>query len=104
MGWASMRARLDRQSIQAFNDGPLTFLDRQGAVIAAGLAAVISDDVERIDVRGAIDRVRTIAVQKSLLSPLDRQGRFKDASERLWFIDGIQADDGSLITFYVVPE
>jgi len=103
MGWASMRERLDRLSIRAFNDGPMDFLDRQGAVIASGLAVIVSDGVERLGEIGAIDRYRTIAVQKHQLVPLDRQGRFRDANGKEWHIDDIHSDDGHLITFYVVP-
>ncbi|WP_367652527.1 hypothetical protein [Pseudomonas aeruginosa] len=49
-------------------------------------------------------RYRTIACRKAFLQPLDRKGAFLDSDGQVWRIDGIHADDGDWITFYVVPE
>ncbi|MBH9232268.1 hypothetical protein I5K50_30055, partial [Pseudomonas aeruginosa] len=46
----------------------------------------------------------TIACRKAFLQPLDRKGAFLDSDGQVWRIDGIHADDGDWITFYVVPE
>lgn len=53
---------------------------------------------------GALDRYRTIACRKAELQPLDRKGAFLDSDGQVWRIDGIHADDGGWIAFYVVPE
>lgn len=96
---------MDATLLEVLGDGNVAYLDRQGAVINGALPVEIEDGVVPIDlVDRAVDRVRTMAVQKHLIQPFDREGAFRDDSGKLWYIDGIHADDGHLITFYVEPE
>lgn len=46
--------------------------------------------------------MRTHEVQKRHLQPFDRQGAFV-MDGKTWHIDGIERDDGHMITLYVVP-
>ena len=66
------------------------------------LTRYVPHRVEREDRAGMITLVRTHCVQKRLLQPYDRKGAFRMA-DGVWQIDGVHSDDGSLITFYVVP-
>ena len=53
----------------------------------------------------------TICVRKALLGSYDRKGAFvsnveepiADLAAKRWHLDGIESDDGHLITFYVRP-
>lgn len=85
-------------------DGLADYLSAAGAVLASGVVVVIERDVERIDVAGGmIDRVVTATTRKQALQPFDRKGALRLADGTLWHFDGIAADDGQLITLYVVP-
>ena len=85
-------------------DSLVDYLDRQGSALVEGLAVAVDDSVERLNEQAnTIDRVRTISALKAALRPLDRKGAFRDQAGKVWHIDGIHADDGHLITFYVVP-
>lgn len=84
-------------------DAIVDYLDRQGDVIAEGIAVAIDDSVDRPnDDTGAIDRARAISVLWSALPRLDRKGAFRDQAGKLWRIDGIHEDDRHLISLYVV--
>ncbi|MNZ18418.1 hypothetical protein D3C78_354280 [compost metagenome] len=102
-GFGDLVDEMDDTILEVLGDGEFAFVDRNGHVLVESLHAAVEDGVERIDA-GAIDRVRTIEVRKGLLVPLDRQGAFLDEDGNTWAIDGIHADDGHLITFYVVCE
>lgn len=101
--FASAMQRLHAVGMERLADSAGDYLDRNGTVLAAGLALIVDKDVERVDmVSGAVDRGVTVAVQHDLIQPLDRKGAFVVDGKTL-HIDGIAADDGHLITFYVVP-
>ncbi len=96
---------MDAALLDVLGDGLVAYLDRQGAVVAADLPVEINDGVIPNDlVERAVDRLRTMGVQKHRLQPFDSEGSFRDEGGRLWCIDGIHEDDGHLIIFYVVPE
>ncbi|WP_160286541.1 hypothetical protein [Pseudomonas knackmussii] len=96
---------MDAVLLEDLGDGLVDYLDRQGALLAGGLPVQIDDGVLPVDlVDRAVDRLRTMCLQKSRLRPLDREGAFREASGKVWHIDGVHEDDGHLITFYVVPE
>lgn len=103
MSWATMRDRMNKTIMRTLADGAAEYLSATGAVLARGVEVIMERDVERLDdVSGLLDRSVTITVRKSLLQPFDRKGAFRlEGSE--WHIDGIAADDGHMITFYVVP-
>lgn len=106
-GFDAMTAALDAAVMGSLNDGHGQHLSASGQVLASGLELILDRNVERFDidsVSGAMERAVTITVRKALLQPLDRNGAFL-IDGKLWHIahKGIAADDGHLITFYVVP-
>lgn len=110
MSFADLTDDMDAMLMSSLNDGLADYLNASGAVLAGGLEVILDKDVERIDLAsGMVDRAVTITVQRHLLQPLDRKGAFRldpqawGADGKTWHIDGIPADDGNLITFYVVP-
>lgn len=103
MSWARMRDGMNKTILRTLADGRATYLAATGAVLASGIDAILEHDAERIDVAGGmVERVATLTVSKATLQPFDRKGAFALAGQT-WHIDGIAADDGHLITFYVVP-
>jgi len=103
MSWAAMRDRMNKTIMRTLADGTADYLSRTGEVLAKDLPVIVESGVERVsEISGAVDRVRTHCVQKHLLQPLDLKGGFV-MDGKTWHIDGIAEDDGSLITFYVVP-
>lgn len=85
-------------------DGLADYLSAAGTVLAGGVVVVIERDVERIDVAGGmIDRVVTATTRKQALQPFDRKGALRMGDGTTWYIDGIAADDGHLVTLYVKP-
>ncbi len=101
--FADQVAEMDDLLFDGLADGITQHLSRNGEVLVEALPTFVDVEAERLDaVSGGIDRVRTHQVQKSLLQPFDRQGSFF-FDGRVWHIDGIAADDGDLITLYVVP-
>ena len=103
MSWAAMRDRMNKTIMRTLADGAAEYLSATGAVLARGVEVIMERDVERLDdVSGMLDRSVTITVRKSLLQPFDRKGAFV-MDGKTWHIDGIAADDGHMITFYVVP-
>lgn len=101
--FGSLIAALDAAVMGSLSDGQGDYLSAAGVVLASGLELILDRDVERFDLAtGALDRSVTLTVRKHLLQPLDRQGAFR-LDGKTWHIDGIAADDGHLITFYVVP-
>lgn len=101
-GFGDLVDDLDDQVMASLSDGEAEYLSREGEVLAPGVPVIVEADVAREDRAGAVTLVRTICVQKRLLQPYDRKGAFRMA-DGVWQIDGIHSDDGSLITFYVVP-
>lgn len=95
-------AALDDAVMDSLSDGTATYLSRTGQVLAEGVPVIAEKDVERFSDGGAVDRVRTHEVQKCYLQPFDRQGAFVMGG-KTWRIDGIERDDGHMITLYVVP-
>lgn len=93
---------LDDQVMASLSDGDAEYLSREGEVLAPRVPVIVEADVAREDRAGAITLVRSICVQKRLLEPYDRKGAFR-MPDGVWHIDGVHSDDGSLITFYVVP-
>lgn len=93
---------LDDMVMGSLNDGTAKYLSRSGQVLAEGVPVIVEKDVERFSEGGAVDRVRTHEVQKRYLQPFDRQGAFVMGG-KTWHIDGIERDDGHMITLYVVP-
>lgn len=93
---------MDALLLEELGDGLVDYLNRQAAVIVQGLPLERVPDVERLE-SGALDRFTVFCVQKARLQPFDRHGAFRDAAGKVWHIDGIAADDGHLITFYVRP-
>ncbi len=103
--FGAMTAALDAAVMGSLNDGQGDHLSAAGVVLASGLELILDRNVERFDidsVSGAMERAVTITARKALLPQLDRRGAFRLAGQ-LWHIDAIAADDGHLITFYVVP-
>lgn len=101
-GFGECVAALDDAVMDNLSDGTATYLSRSGQVLAEDVPVIVEKSVERFSEAGAVDRVRTHDVQKRYLQPFDRQGAFV-MDGKTWHIDGIAADDGHLITFYVVP-
>lgn len=98
-----MRDRMNKTILRTLADGIAEYHSATGAVLASGVEVIMERDVERLDdVSGMLDRSVTITVRKSLLQPFDRKGAFV-MDGKTWHIDGIAADDGHMITFYVVP-
>lgn len=93
---------LDDMIMDSLSDGTATYLSRTGQVLADAVPVIVEKDVERFSEGGAVDRVRTHEVQKRYLQPFDRQGAFV-MDGKTWHIDGIERDDGHMITLYVVP-
>lgn len=94
-------AALDDAVMDSLSDGTATYLDRNGQVLADDVPVIVEQDVERFSEHGT-DRVRTHEVQKRYLQPFDRQGAFV-MDGKTWHIDGIERDDGQMISLYVVP-
>ena len=103
---------MDATLLDSLKDGRVDFLTVSGSVAVEGLDAIVEQDVERInDVPGAVDRLITICVLKSALGSYDRKGAFRSnvgepvklIAGKTMHLDGIESDDGSLITFYVRP-
>jgi len=94
---------MDATLLEQLGDGSGDYLSGQGELLVSSIAMELNRNVERPDfASGALDRVATLTVQKSRLQPFDRQGSFV-LDGKTWNIDGIESDDGQLITFYVVP-
>ena len=100
-GFPDLVADLDDMVMDSLSDGTATYLDRNGQVLALDVPVIVEQDVERFSEHGT-DRVRTHEVQKRHLQPFDRQGAFVMGG-KTWHIDGIERDDGHMITLYVVP-
>jgi len=101
-GFPDLVGDLDDMIMDSLSDGTATYLSRSGQVLAEGVPVIVEKDVERFGEGGAVDRVRTHEVQKRYLQPFDRQGAFV-MDGKTWHIDGIERDDGHMITLYVVP-
>lgn len=101
-GFGDLVDDLDDQVMASLSDELADYLSRAGEVLAPGVPVIVDYDVARTDRVDSISLVRTVCVQKRLLQPYDRKGAF-GMSDGVWQIDGIHSDDGSLITFYVVP-
>ena len=101
-GFPDLVSELDDMIMDSLSDGTATYLSRSGQVLAEGVPVIVEKDVERFGEGGAVDRVRTHEVQKRYLQPFDRQGAFA-MDGKTWHIDGIERDDGHMITLYVVP-
>lgn len=101
-GFPDLVDDLDDMIMDSLSDGTATYLSRSGQVLAEGVPVIVEKDVERFSEGGAVDRVRTHEVQKRYLQPFDRQGAFV-MDGKTWHIDGIERDDGHMITLYVVP-
>lgn len=101
-GFPGLVDDLDDMIMDSLSDGTATYLSRSGQVLAEGVPVIVEKDVERFSEGGAVDRVRTHEVQKRYLQPFDRQGAFV-MDGKTWHIDGIERDDGHMITLYVVP-
>ena len=101
-GFPDLVDDLDDMIMDSLSDGTATYLSRSGQVLAEGVPVIVEKDVERFSEGGAVDRVRTHEVQKRYLQPFDRQGAFV-IDGKTWHIDGIERDDGHMITLYVVP-
>lgn len=100
-GFPDLVDDLDDMIMDSLSDGTATYLSRTGQVLAEGVPVIVEKDVERFGEGGAVDRVRTHEVQKRYLQPFDRQGAFV-MDGKTWHIDGIERDDGHMITLYVV--
>ena len=94
---------MDASIEHSLSDGTGQHLSASGAVLVSDLAMMLDREAERFSpVSGAVDRVATITLRKSSLQPLDRKGAFL-LEGNTWHIDGLASDDGSWISFYVVP-
>lgn len=108
-GFGKALASMDAAIMASLSDGSGDYLAGVGTVLASGLSIILDKEVERLDVlSGMLDKAVTITVQRHLLQPFDRKGAFRlgpawGADGKTWHIDGIAADDGHLITFFVVP-
>lgn len=108
----SLVGRMDAKLMGSLNDGRVDYFTASGQPLAEGIEAIVEREIERVnEVTGAIDRPITICVLKSQLGQLARKGIFRSNAAdpvaalagRDWTIDGIESDDGHMITFYVVP-
>ncbi|PTU76917.1 hypothetical protein DBO86_22835 [Pseudomonas indoloxydans] len=94
---------MNKTILRTLADGIADYHSATGAVLASGVEVIMERDIERFDAGGGmLDRAVTITVRKSLLQPFDRQGAFA-MDGKTWHIDGIERDDGHMITLYVVP-
>lgn len=112
MSFDDLISDMDATLMETLKDGCVDYLASDDETIATGLEAIVDQGVMRIDeASGATDRVVTICVIKSQLTRFDRKGAFRSnagepiraLSDKSWHIDGIESDDGDMITFYVVP-
>ncbi|MDG9926120.1 MULTISPECIES: hypothetical protein [unclassified Pseudomonas] len=101
-GFGDLVDDLDDQVMASLSDELVDYLSREGGVLAPKVPVIVDHGVARQDRLEVLSLVRTVCVQKRLLQPYDRKGAFRMA-DGVWQIDGIHSDDGSLITFYVVP-
>ncbi len=101
-GFGELVDDLDDQVMASLSDELADYLSREGEVLALKVPVIVEHDVAREDRGDAFTLVRTVCVQKRLLTPYDRKGAFRMVDGD-WQIDGVHSDDGSLITFYVVP-
>ncbi|SDH49459.1 hypothetical protein [Pseudomonas panipatensis] len=101
-GFTDLVDDMDETIADTLGDGQVSYRDRNGVELVGALAVIVEKGVERIDAP-ALDRVQTMEVRRRLLPRLDRKGSFLDVDGNTWAIDGIHADDGDWITFYVVP-
>ena len=102
VGFGDLVDDLDDQVMASLSDEQVDYLSREGGVVAMAVPVIVDHGVARADRVDALTLVRTVCAQKSLLQPYDRKGAFRMA-DGVWQIDGVHSDDGSLITFYVVP-
>lgn len=112
MPFATRLGAMDSAILSSLSDGCIDHLSASKTLLAGGLEAIVDTDVQRInEVTGFVDRVVTVCVRKASLGNYARNGLIRsNAAEPVaalgskdWHIDGVAADDGSLITFYVVP-
>tara|TARA_R110000764_G_scaffold2641_5_gene11475 strand:+ start:4994 stop:5332 length:339 start_codon:yes stop_codon:yes gene_type:complete len=109
--FADLTNEMDDSVMSSLKDGRIDLLTAAGAVAVVGVDAIVEQDVERISEQGFVERVVTICVRKALLGSYDRKGAFvsnveepiADLAAKRWHLDGIESDDGHLITFYVRP-
>ena len=102
-GFADLIDEMDVAIMATLSDGEAEYLSAGGTVLDPALPVMLDKEVERFDEgSGALNRAVSLTVRKSLLLPFDRKGAFR-LDGKTWHIDGIAADDGHLITFYVVP-
>lgn len=110
--FAARMDSMDANIMRSLKDGRVDYLAADGEVNTEAIEAIVEQDVTRIDeVNGAMDRVVTVCVIKSHLTRFDRKGAFRSNAgepirsllDKTWHIDGIESDDGDMITFYVVP-
>lgn len=102
-GFADLIDDMDAAIMATLSDGEAEYLSVGGSVLVPAAPVMLDKEVERLDeVSGALSRAATITARKALLQPFDRKGAFRLAG-KTWHIDGIAADDGHLITFFVVP-
>lgn len=110
--FADRMGSMDAKIMRSLKDGSVDYLAANGGVISLRVEAIVEQDVTRVDeVNHVMDRVTTICVIKTQLPRLDRKGSFRSnadepvraLADKTWHIDGIENDDGHLITFYVVP-
>lgn len=96
-------ARMHRVGMQSLSDQLVDYHASNDELLGSGLQAIVDHGVDRIDeLTGSIDRWSTIAVLHADVQRIDRKGYFVTSSGKL-YIDGIESDDGHLITFYVRP-
>lgn len=101
--YARSLARLHSKGMGALSDKVVDYHDSQGALLNAGISAIVDHGTDRInETTGSIDRWSTIAVLHTALQKIDRKGHFV-LDQRPFYIDGIASDDSHLITFYVRP-
>jgi len=101
-GFVDLVDDMDGTIAETLGDGLASYRDRSGVELAGALPVIVEKGVERTDNPG-LERVRTMEVRRNQLPRLDRKGSFLDEDGEAWAIDGIHADDGDWITFYVVP-
>ena len=101
--FARALTRLHRVGAKRLADSVGDYLDHSGRVIDEQVYLLIDRSVERFsELDGLLERVTTVSVPKTNLSRIDRKGAFR-VGDSVLHLDGIESDDGSLITFYVRP-
>lgn len=101
--FAAALARMHCVGVDRLSDETADYLDGQGNLVAEDVPIMNDKDVVAAGFEEILlDPRRSLSALRAHLPAIHRGGSFQIAG-KAWHIDGIAADDGHLITFYVVP-